>query len=86
MWKYIIIWTFVNVVSSPCPDAKQFGKKGLSCMVNHRSYNYERCKIETTDRHRATFVFDSLVKEQQPTPYYGEAITKVKIDSIFIEK
>ena len=50
MWKYIITWCLVTVVSDPCPDLMkkdEFGRQSnISCAALHYHYETARDKAD----------------------------------------
>lgn len=80
MWKYIVIWTLVTVTQNPCPDPT--GK----CKMRHQSYNYERKQEKDLTKDEALSLYDYLKKTEEKFKDYSERITKVKIDSTFVNK
>jgi len=95
MWKYIVTWCIVNVVSDPCPNINktdEFGRKGsgmISCAVFHHHLEHdcghEKEFLNKTDAH-------SFYNRAAANAYgFGRGIwsgglSGVKIDSVYIEK
>lgn len=81
MWQYIVIWTLVTVTQNPCPDTT--GK----CKARHQSYAYEKKYEKYLTKEEALSLYSYMKgTEEKFKDYPTERITKVKIDSIYINQ
>lgn len=98
MWKYIITWCVVNMVTDRCPDANkvdEFGRGGSVmsvCAVHHFHYEYDCGHAKVFYNADSAKAFYKRAKELEPEKYkvdtiyfqnfYNGSLKDVEIDSV----
>jgi len=92
MYKYIISWIIVSIVSAPCPDANKTNEFGvtlnsyMSCLVYHTKTLQQPMQKQFDTKNQALQFKDNITMyaKLQPINFLSpeSQIIEIKLDSI----